>query len=139
MNLAESKKLLDEVSAIDNRKLSNELVSAWHKVIGHLDYKVAERALVLARRDPQVQYLEPKHIVAKTRDAIIELNEEQRSEVSEESEWKSEPIPVCRHHNEKITRCEPCIHRLMTEGRNLYGTKLHEWAVEHLYDRESLV
>lgn len=139
MNLAESKKLLDEVSAIDNRKLSNELVSAWHKVIGHLDYKVAERALVLARRDPQVQYLEPKHIVAKTRDAIIELNEEQRSEVSEESEWKSEPIPVCRHHGERITRCEPCIHRLMTEGRNLYGTKLHEWAVEHLYDRESLV
>ena len=138
MNLSEAKSLLDEVAAIDNRKLSPELVTAWHKVIGHVDYRVAERALVLARRDPAIQYLEPKHIVAKTRDAIIELNAEQREEGPEAS-WKSEPVPVCRHHGEKITKCQPCVQRLMTEGKNLYGTRLHEWAVEHLYDPESLV
>jgi hypothetical protein len=139
MNMAEAKSLLEEVSVVDNRKLSAELVQAWHKIIGHVDYKVAERALVLARRDAAVTYLEPKHIVAKVPYAIAELNDEQRDRESEEKGWKSEPIPVCRHHNETITKCQPCIQRLMTEGKNLYGTQLHEWAVEHLYDPTSLV
>lgn len=139
MNIAESKHILEQVSAIDNRKLSNELVAAWHKIIGHIDYTVAERALLLARRDPAIQYLEPKHIIAKTRDAIIELNDERRKNDFGEESWKSEPIPVCREHGERITQCKPCVRRLMTEARNLYGNQLHQWAIQNIYDDESIV
>lgn len=139
MNLKEAKSLLDEVAAIDNRKLSPELVTAWHKIVGHVDYSVAQRALVLARRDATVTYLEPKHIVAKVPLAIAELNAEQRDRESEEKGWKSEPIPVCREHQLPITKCQDCIQRLMREGRGMYGTQLHEWAIKHLYDPKSLV
>lgn len=139
MNLAEAKSLLDEVAVIDNRKLSQELVLAWHKIIGHVDYRVAERALLLARRDQAITYLEPKHIVAKVPAAIAELNAEQRDSVSVEDSWRADPVPKCREHKERITRCKPCVQLLMRAPKNLYGDGLHRWAIEHIYDEESLV
>lgn len=139
MNLKEAKSLLDEVAAIDNRKLSPELVTAWHKIVGHVDYSVAQRALVLARRDSAVTYLEPKHIVAKVPVAVAELNAEQRDRESEEAGWKSEPPPVCREHGLPITKCNDCVLRLMREAYHLRGDRLHMWAIEHLYDPASLV
>lgn len=133
MNIAESRKLLEEVSAIDNRKLSQELVTAWHKIIGHVDYSVAERALVLARRDAAITYLEPKHIVAKLPMAISELNEELRSREVEEHKWKSDPEPHCGLHDVLITHCLDCCRRISQYAKDNPGVDLHRWAVENIY------
>lgn len=135
MNLAQSKQLLEEVSAVDNRKLTPEMVSAWHKIIGHVDYAVAERALLLARRDPQIAYLEPKHIIGKVRDATIELNDELRGRDPEE-DWVGEPQPKCRAHNLDILMCMDCCRILSERGPRTSRDARHAWAVEHLYVQE---
>lgn len=135
MNLAQSKQLLEEVSAVDNRKLTPEMVSAWHKIIGHVDYAVAERALVLARRDPLIGYLEPKHIVGKVRDATIELNDELRDKDPEE-DWVGEPQPKCREHNLDILMCMDCCRVLSERGPRTSRDARHAWAKEHVYVEE---
>jgi len=135
VNIAQSKQILEEVSVIDNRKLSNELVAAWHKIIGHLDYSVAERALLLARRDPNVSYLEPKHLIAKVRDATIELNDELRSR-DREDDWVSEEMPVCREHGLGILNCKDCCDVLAKKAPRDNRDRRHAWAVEHLYVQE---
>lgn len=88
MNLRETKELLARVAAVDNRELSEATAEAWHELIGDLDFTVAKRALKLAQRDQNVQWLQPKHIVAKVHDATAELNREVQSEKTQrEDEW----------------------------------------------------
>lgn len=139
MNIAEARKLLEEVSVIDNRKLSQELVQAWHKIVGHIDYRVAERALLLARRDPNIAYVEPKHIMAKVPAAIGELNDERREAESVEEDWTGEPMPICRDHGLGILNCSDCCELLSKHGPRNNPTRLHEWAVENVYRADSLV
>ena len=95
MNLRDTKELLARIAAVDNRDLSEATAQAWHEVIGHLSFPVAERALTLARQDPKVDYLQPKHIIEKTRDAINELNQVQRAlEEPDESKWQACDKPI---------------------------------------------
>lgn len=90
MNLTETKELLAKIAAVDNRDLSEITAKAWFEVIGGLSYTVAERALVLARQDPKINWLEPRHILEKSRDAIGQLNREEISKQEpEDSTWKS--------------------------------------------------
>lgn len=88
MNLSETKELLAKIAAVDNRDLSETMAKAWFEVVGGLSYRVAERALILARRDPKIDWLQPKHIMEKSRDAIAELNREETAEQTpEETGW----------------------------------------------------
>jgi hypothetical protein len=90
MNLTEVKELLAKVAAVDNRDLSEITAKAWYEVIGGLSFRVADRALVLARRDARINWLEPKHIIEKSRDAIAELNrEETAKQEPEEGAWQA--------------------------------------------------
>lgn len=90
MNLTEVKELLAKVAAVDNRELSEVMAKAWFEVIGSLSYRVAERALVLARRDSRIDWLMPKHIMEKSRDAIAELNREETArQEPEEGAWQA--------------------------------------------------
>ena len=86
MTLTETKELLAKIAAVDNRDLSELTAKAWYEVISSISYKVAERALVLARQDPKINWLEPKHILAKSRDAIMELNQEQANKTMSDSD-----------------------------------------------------
>jgi len=95
MNLRDTKELLAKIAAVDNRDLSEATAQAWHDVVGHLSFPVAKRALKLARQDPKVDYLQPRHIIEKTRDAISELNKSQRTlEEPDESKWQPCSKPV---------------------------------------------
>ncbi len=90
MNLSETKELLAKIAAVDNRDLSELTAKAWYEVIGSLSFRVADKALVIARSDPKINWLEPKHILDKSRDAITELNrEESRKQEPEEASWQS--------------------------------------------------
>ena len=74
MNINETKAILKEIALIDNRKLDESVAMAWHAVIGHMKYEVAQQALILARQDANIGYLEPKHIVQWGREASHRLN-----------------------------------------------------------------
>lgn len=94
MNINETKQLLSRVAAVDNRDLSEAMAVEWHDLIGHLQYSVADRALTLARKDPMIDWIQPKHILMKARDAITELNkEEQVGKIPDEANWQGVSKP----------------------------------------------
>lgn len=137
MNKRDTEYLLTKISAVDNRIVTEQTIDSWHDVIGHMAYDVAELALVKARQDPQVNWLEPRHVVAKGRDAVMELNERARALAREAEETgKADPEPVCEAHRRRITSCLECCRRLSREAGHLSGDRLHAWAVANVYVSE---
>ena len=93
MNVNETAQLLSKVSAIDNRPVTDEAVTAWHDVIGHLSWPVAERATVYALQNTNVMRVDPKHVLAEVRRAIHELNNELDEQAERiEGFWRSKPV-----------------------------------------------
>jgi hypothetical protein len=137
MNKAEVKLLLADVAAIDNRRVSEETVTAWTAVVGHLSLPVAQKALVMARQDEKVDYLEPKHIVSRARDARMAID---RGPVarSEEAKWRAEPEPVCVPHDTGITKCQPCIALLVKHTDGMSNDQRHRWSNEHIGFKETV-
>ena len=94
VTLTEVKELLSKVAAVDNRDLSELTAKAWYEVIGGVSYDVAQRALILARQDPRINWIEPKHILGKSRDAILDLNKERASHtMPDEDRWTPSQPP----------------------------------------------
>jgi len=137
MNKRDTEYLLSKMSAVDNRIVTDETVQSWHEIIGHLSYQVAELALLKARQDQMINWLEPWHIVAKSRDAIADLNERAVNLArAAEDEGRADPEPICRDHRQRITHCTICCSRLATEAGDFSGNRLHDWAVDNVYDSE---
>jgi hypothetical protein len=138
VNRLETERLVRKVAVLDNRNVNDAVIEAWYEVVGHVAYEVAERALVKARQDPNISYLEPKHVVAKAREAIIELNDEARQLArAAEDEGRADPEPICRDHRRRITTCADCCNRLATEAGHLSGDALNDWAVKNVYVLEA--
>lgn len=135
MNKSEVKLLLADVAAIDNRRVTEETVVAWHAVLGHLSLPVAQKALVMARQDEKVDYLEPKHIVARARDARMAIERSPDSR-AEESSWRAEPEPICVPHHTRITQCKPCIALLVKHTDGMSNDQRHRWSNEHIGFKE---
>ena len=136
MNKAEVKLLLADVAAIDNRRVNEETVSAWHAVLGHLSLPGAQKALVMARQDEKVEYLEPRHIVARARDARIALDSQSNSRLLEESKWRSDPEPICVPHDTRITKCQPCVAMLVKHTEGMGIDARHRWAMTNIGYKE---
>lgn len=78
MQASQTSDLLAELAAVDNREVTQLTVEAWHEVIGHLEYAVARRALVKARQNITIDYVEPKHILAHAQHVIADDEREAR-------------------------------------------------------------
>ena len=135
MNKAEVKLLLADVAAIDNRRVTEETVTAWTAVLGHLSLPVAQRALVMARQDEKVDYLEPKHIVARARDARMAIDRGPEAR-AEEAKWRSDPEPVCVPHGLRITKCVPCVALLVKHTDGMSIDARHRWAMQNIGYKE---
>jgi hypothetical protein len=131
MNKSEVKLLLADVAAIDNRRVTEETVNAWSGVLGHLSLPVAQRALIMARQDEKVDYLEPRHIISRARDArmAIDRSVEDRSE---EASWRSDPEPICVTHNSRITKCDKCCALLAQHTESMSIEARHRWAMQNV-------
>jgi hypothetical protein len=109
MNLAETTEILDYLSAIDGRIVTAEKVKAWNDVIGYLDFQTAKESAVMAYRQDNIQFVEPKHIIAFS----LKIKEQRKTEenrqraITEFQEQKPNPMPIC-HHNKGILYCDPC-------------------------------
>ena len=137
MNKTDTERIVRKVAVLDNRRIDDVVIDGWHEVIGHLSYQVAEIALRKARQDAAVDWLEPRHIIAKSHDAIRELNDEARRLAREaEESGTGDPEPICRAHNKRITSCIECCVRLSTVAGNLSVDARHAWAVANLYVEE---
>jgi len=131
MNKAEVKLLLADVAAIDNRRVSEETVNAWSGVLGHLSLPVAQRALIMARQDEKVEYLEPRHIVGRARDARMALDQS-AADRSVEASWRSDPEPICVPHESKITKCDKCCALLAKQTDGMSIDARHRWAMQNI-------
>jgi len=105
MQKTECAALLREIAAVDNRTLSQETLQAWYSVIGYLPYEVALKALHAARKDERVTWLEPKHIVAFSKEDRLARQDDDY--LREMSEAVFGPVPYCIH-GEVIAMCLPC-------------------------------
>ena len=131
MNITETKQLLQEVSVIDKRQVSPELIQAWQGILGHIPLDVAQEAHKLARRDSAIQYLEPRHIVVWAKEAAFKLDREQGKQKPQEVLTGS-PEPICRDHQARIMSCDPCASKL-NKMSHLHDAALLVWARENIY------
>jgi hypothetical protein len=130
MNLNDTKKLLIEVATVDNRRLSDELAAAWHAILSPIPLEIAQEALILARRDSSISYLEPRHIVAWSKEAAFRLD---RATQKPEPQRTGVVMPRCRDHGKPILSCDPCCHRLykFSEARGFEG--IEKFARSEIY------
>jgi hypothetical protein len=129
MNLTETKKILVQVAAIDNRKLNDDVANAWHVIIGFMPYEIAVEALRLAQQDVSVKYLEPRHIVGWAKEAAFRLDRDKPKPVESSH---GIPEPTCKH-GDKLLSCKPCCKDLsershMTTPQLLVYAKQNIWA-----------
>jgi hypothetical protein len=133
MRIEETREIVQRVCVVESRPFAKDTVGAWHDLIGNMDFEVANRATTMALSDHNVHQVLPKHVLAKKQAAIVELNEMLRKSGMDESEWRSDPEPICKTHNLPVTDCRACCDVLHFQVGHLRGEKLHSWAVANLY------
>jgi len=135
MQKLDTERLVRKLAVLDNRQVNDGVVDTWHELVGHLSYPVAELALLKARQDVNINWVEPKHILAKSREAIAELNETDRGSDGAE-DWQRAPEPKCVAHGLRITGCPPCTELIFEQSKVLPSDRLHLWAVGNVYQDE---
>ena len=132
MNKIECIDLLEEVAAIDNRKITEETINAWLAVLSHIPLEIAREALRLARKDERVNWLEPRHIVSWSREAAYKLDRASGRNIPEEPLGNFAPQPKCKAHHKGIMTCDACCKK-MSVWADLPPAQILMLAREHIY------
>lgn len=128
MQKVETIAILEQIAALDNRKISQEVIDAWHNVIGQIPFDIAKEALKLAQQDASIKYLEPRHIFGWAKEAAFRLD---RNKVMQAEVLRGSPEPTCKHHK-KIMSCDDCC-RELAKHHHLIADDLHAFAKENIY------
>jgi len=112
MNKTELIQLLEVVSAVDGRKVTEATINAWLPVLATTTYADSVTALTQCRSDERINWVEPKHILAKAKDIV-----RKRIEAAESKELlkprSGNPCPTCIHKKplvECLTCCKAMAH-----------------------------
>ena len=118
MEAVDTASILEFLSLTDNRKIHPDGILAWHGLIGHLQFDVAREAAHLAKQDDKIDWVEPKHILAKARLVADRRDTETRREnsLNRPERTVGSPIPLCEH-GERIVFCQPCCIELAKKKR----------------------
>ena len=131
MNKTETAELLIAVAAIDNRKITQQMVDAWTEILRHVPLDIALEAHRMARKSDSVQYLEPKHIISFAKEAAFALD---RNKPKPETKVEhGDPMPTCKDHNKPILGCDPCCHRLYKYSQSHGFERIHSFAKAEIY------
>ena len=135
MQKLETERLVRKLAVLDNRTVNDGVVDAWHELVGHLTYRVAELAVRKARQDASINWVEPKHVLAKAHDAAKELNE-QATKLARQAEdnGTGAPQPKCAEHGLRITTCKDCCLTIYFKSLELPADRLHSWAIGNGYE-----
>lgn len=131
MERNQTEAIVRQLAILDNRHVTENVIDSWHKLVGHLSFEVADRALQKAMQDPAIDWVAPKHVLAKSRDAIAELNAELSKPAVEEYEVTGDPMPTCIH-GERLLDCSDCCRRLSEEGPRGNRDALNAWAAANV-------
>jgi hypothetical protein len=130
MNITDTKTLLQEIAAVDKRKIEPETIMVWQGILANIPLEIALEAHKLARRDDRITYLEPKHIVSWAKEAAFKLDKENRTQ--EHQVERGDLEPTCKAHSKRILSCSVCC-RTLYEQSHLHDAALLLWAREHIY------
>lgn len=134
VNKVEVAKLLTLISAIDNRKIDEVTVEMWFQILQDTDYDEAAKAVPQYFADSDV-YLAPRGLLAKIK-SIREAKAQSAHHLALEAEQKSyrtDPEPMCRIHNLRITKCQDCYMTIFEEADYMSANARHDWAVRNIY------
>jgi len=130
MQISETKELLRQISLVDNRKITPDTIEAWHGIIGAIPFEIARSALKLAQQDASIKYLEPRNIIAWSKEAAFRLD---RNKPKDEEVLIGSPMPVCREHQTPIMKCDPCCHALHKFQEANGSSGLERFAQSEIY------
>ena len=130
MQITETKELLRRIAIVDNRKVSEDTLQAWHGIIGGIPFDIAQEALNLAQQDATIKYLEPRHIVGWAKEAAFRLD---RAKPKPQEVEHGDPMPTCRDHSQPILTCDPCCHKLYKHTQSFGFESLHKFAKAEIY------
>ena len=107
----ETRQILDFISASDNRNVPEQTYGAWHILLSHLSFSMTREATVMALKDPDIRWVEPKHILAKVSKIIDteQANIRREAALAPKIESKGSPMPNCKH-GKGLLYCDPCCH-----------------------------
>ena len=137
MKKTETEQLLREMFAIDGRKIDADKLLAWHNVLEYMPLDIAQRALRMARQDERINFVEPKHIIAKAKEAAEAMDREEQRKQKQEPVKKGQPMPTCIH-GVGLIYCDPCCHTLYKYQKEKlshlinYSEPLYEFAKENV-------
>ena len=117
MRLSDVTQILHYLAVVDNRNVSDTAAEVWHGIIGHLDFETAKESSLLARQDPKIDWIEPKHILAKS--FIVKetrlTNERREQAIIHPSDKPGVPMPICEH-GKGLLYCGPCCHKMAVDA-----------------------
>lgn len=128
MKLTETTELLRNIAAVDNRKVNDEVIQAWHQILGQIPFDIAKEALKLAQQDATIKYLEPRHIFGWAKEAAFRLD---GNKVVQAENLRGTPEPYCKH-DKKILSCKECC-RELGKMSHLTSDDLNAWAKVNIY------
>lgn len=131
MNKTEIGELLLAVSAIDNRKITQQMVDGWTEILRHVPLDIALEAHRMARKNEAVGYLEPKHIISFAKEAAYALDRAKPK--VEEKPAARFPMPNCRAHGVGILSCDPCADKIYRFTKEHGFDRAHDWAKAEIY------
>jgi len=112
LNNEQTAQIVDFVAAADNRNVTPQTYGAWHLILGHLDFEQVRQAALLACKDENIKWVEPKHILGKVSKLISDAEAEQRKQraLTFDDNKKGSPMPKCVH-GLGLLYCKPCCHQ----------------------------
>jgi hypothetical protein len=118
LTLSDVKALMKQIAFVDNREIRPEIVSAWYDILVSIPTEETVtlddllEALKMCRADTGINWVEPRHIIAKTKIILAKRIEAREHEQRvADREWKGVPCPECEH-DKLIINCMPCARKL---------------------------
>lgn len=109
MQRTETAEIFEYLALIDGRKITPDKIMAWHNLLGFLEYSVAREAMFDCQRDPNIHYIEPKHIISASYKVKERIKTEEARKRAEEflTPKQGTPMPKCQH-GIGLLLCDPC-------------------------------
>lgn len=115
--------------------MSEDLVDAWSALLTDVSPVFAYEAVEEHFKTKPDTYLNVGHVVAGAKRAALRDAERLVSEARglEESDWKSDPQPVCEAHDLRILECLDCCGLIYAQADYMRPDDRHSWAMTHVY------
>ena len=136
MNSVEMGELLALCSALDGQLVTESKIAMWLEVLDGVSYEECRDAIAPAYRELGQGVLTSKALldaVKSARPAPQPLTYKQDEADLDESNWRSDPQPVCEEHDLRILECLDCCSLIAAQADYMRIDDRHSWAMTHVY------